>query len=202
VFLVDALLELQQVRFRSDELTFARELLEVVLEHFTDPVAGGFYFTADDHEALIQRPKSFADDATPSGNGIAALVLQRMGYLLGEPRYLAAAERTLRAAWLPLERYPQAHVSLLNALEEHLNPPEIVILRGAAEAIDTWRRNLAALYAPRRLVLAIPAEASGLPPALAEKTPRAHTVAYICRGSTCSAPLETFEALAAELRTG
>jgi len=202
VFLVDALLELQQVRFRSDELGFAQELLEVVLEHFTDPVAGGFYFTADDHEALIQRPKSFADDATPSGNGIAALVLQRMGYLLGEPRYLAAAERTLRAAWLPLERYPQAHVSLLNALEEHLNPPEIVILRGAAEAIDTWRRNLAALYAPRRLVLAIPAEASGLPPALAEKTPRAHTVAYICRGSTCSAPLESFEALAAELRTG
>ena len=62
--------------------------------------------------SLIHRSKAFSDDATPSGNGIAAQVLLRLGHLLGEPRYLAAAERTLRAAWRALERYPQSHVSL------------------------------------------------------------------------------------------
>jgi uncharacterized protein YyaL (SSP411 family) len=202
VCLVDAVLELQQVRFRAEELEFARQLLEVLLSHFADMAAGGFYFTSDDHERLIHRSKSFSDDATPSGNGIAASVLRRMGHLLGEPRYLAAAEQTLRAAWPALERFPQAHMSLLTALEELLHPPEIIIIRGKAVAIGTWRRELDKVYAPRRLLLAIPADARDLPPALADRAPRGNAVAYVCRGSTCSAPLESLGALAAELRTG
>jgi hypothetical protein len=200
VYLADAVLELQQVRLRAEELDFARSLLEVVLAHFEDHEAGGFYFTSDDHETLIHRSKTFSDDATPSGNGIAAFVLQRLGHLLGEPRYLAAAERTLRAAWLALGRYPQAHVTLVTALDELLHPPEIVILRGEPAAIESWRRELARDYAPRRLVLAIPADTPGLPAALADKSPRGAAVAYLCRGSVCSAPLETLEALRAQLQ--
>jgi len=198
VYLADAILELQQVRFRSDEFGLAQQLMEVVLQHFADS-AGGFYFTSDDHEGLIHRTKAFADDATPAGNGIAAHVLLRLGHLLAEPRYLAAAERSLRAAWPLLEKYPQGHVSLLGALEELLSPGETVILRGEARTIDGWRRDLARIYAPRRLVLAIPADATDLPAALADKTPRAGTVAYICRGSNCSAPLDSLDALLEQL---
>jgi uncharacterized protein len=199
VYLIDAVLELQQVRFRAEELEFARQLIEVVLEHFADPEAGGFFFTSDDHEQLIHRPKSFGDDATPSGNGIAALVLQRLGYLLGEPRYLAAAERTLRAAWPALEKHPLSHATLVNALEELLQPPELVILRGEPAAIEGWQRELAQLYAPRRLVLAIPSDARDLPPALADKPARGAAVAYVCRGSTCSAPVGSLEELIGSL---
>ena len=202
VYLADAILELQQVRFAADELALARQLMDVVLEHFADRAAGGFFFTADDHETLMVRSKSFSDDATPAGNGVAARVLLRLGHLLAEPRYLAAAEGTLRAAWPALSRYPLGHVSLLGALEELLDPPEIVILRGEARTIDGWRLELARLYAPHRLTLAIPAEAAGLPPALADKTPRAGTVAYLCRGSTCSAPIDSLEALIEHLGEG
>jgi len=202
VYLVDAVLELQQLRFASGELEFARQLLEAVLQHFPDREAGGFFFTSADHEALIHRSKVFGDDATPSGNGIAARVLLRMGHLLGEPRYLTAAEQTLRAAWPALVQHPQAHVALLNALEELLHPPEIVILRGAAPAIEGWRRELARLYAPRRLVLAIPADAPDLPPAPADKTAHAAAVAYVCRGGSCAAPVESLEALTEQLRAG
>jgi uncharacterized protein len=199
VYLVDAILELQQVRFRADELLFAQQLVEVVLGHFADPV-GGFFFTSDDHETLMHRSKVFSDDATPAGNGIAARVLLRLGHLLGEPRYLAAAEGTLRAAWPALAKWPQAHVSLLSALEELLLPPEIVILRGEERTIEGWRRELTQVYAPHRLVLAIPADTPGLPAALADKTTRAGPVAYVCRGSTCSAPLDSLSALAEALR--
>ncbi|HVH84056.1 MAG TPA: hypothetical protein VM713_07050, partial [Steroidobacteraceae bacterium] len=166
VFLIDAVLELQQVRFRAAELEFARQLAEVVLAHFADVENGGFYFTSDDHEQLIHRSKTFSDDATPSGNGIAAFTLQRLGHLLGEPRYLAAAERTVRAAWPALEKYPVSHVTLVTALEELLQPPEIVILRGEGAALEGWRRELARMFVPRRLVLAVPADAAGLPAAL------------------------------------
>jgi uncharacterized protein YyaL (SSP411 family) len=201
VYLVDAVLELQQVRFRAEELEFARQLTEVVLARFADQENGGFYFTSDDHEQLIHRSKAFSDDAIPSGNGIAAFTLQRLGHLLGEPRYLAAAERTLRAAWPVLEKYPLSHVTLVTALEELLQPPQIVILRGEAAAIEVWRRELARMFVPRRLVLAIPADAAALPAALADKAPRGAAVAYVCRGSTCSAPVESLDALLEQLHT-
>ena len=199
-FLAEGVLELQQLRFRADELLFARELMEVVLRHFADS-EGGFYFTSDDHEALLHRLKTFSDDAIPAGNGAAARVLLRLGYLLGESRYLEAAEGALRAAWAPLEQYPQAHMTMLAALEELLHPPEIVILRGEAAGIESWRRELARLYAPRRMVLAIPADAADLPAALAEKSPRGSATAYVCRGSVCFAPIDSFGELAETLRT-
>jgi uncharacterized protein len=202
VYLADAILELQQLRFSAAELAFARELIEIVLQHFADHRSGGFYFTSDDHETLIHRTKAFADDATPSGNGVAARVLLRLGHLLGEARYLSAAEATLRAAWPAITQYPAGHLSLLGALEELLSPPEIVVLRGDSRTIEGWRRALAHFYAPHRLLLAIPADAPDLPAALADKTPRAGPVAYICRGSTCSAPLDSLETLTEQLREG
>lgn len=202
VFLADAILELQQTRFNSAELKFACELLDVVLAHFADADAGGFFFTSDDHETLIYRSKSFADDATPAGNGIAAFVFQRMGHLLAEPRYLQAAEGVLRSAWLGIEKYPHAHTTLLNALDELLSPPETIILRGDKTQITAWAQELHKLYAPRRLVLAVPADAAELPPALEAKPSWGTPVAYVCHGSTCSAPIDSLSGLVNRLRAG
>ena len=162
--------------------------------------SGGFWFTAGDHETLMHRPKPFADEATPSGNGIAAFALQRLGFLLGETRYLATAERTLRAAWQAMQQYPHGHVTLLTALEEYLDEPEIVIIRGDEDEIDRWRRSAARLYAPRRLVFAVPRDEDELPGALADRRPvDAETVAYRCLGSHCELPVTSWEALAAQM---
>ncbi|HVO00200.1 MAG TPA: thioredoxin domain-containing protein [Steroidobacteraceae bacterium] len=199
VFLAEAILELATVRFDADELRFGTQLLDAVLAGFTDHERGGFHFTAADHEALIARPKSFGDEALPAGNGVAAVVLQRYGFLLGETRYLDAAERTLRAAWAPLREYPSGHASLLQALEEWLAPPVIVILRGPAGLVEGWRRSLAPVYAPRRIVLAVPEDCAGLPAAIAAKPSLPGGAAYVCRGSECSAPLGSLAELVREL---
>jgi uncharacterized protein YyaL (SSP411 family) len=198
-FLLDAILELSSVRFSPDDLAWAVELAEVMLRHFEDAPVGGFFFTADDHEALISRPKSFSDDAIPAGNAIAARALLRLGYLLGEPRYLQAAERTLRAAWPAVQKYPEAHASMLFALEDYLRPPQIVILRGAAGAIAPWQRDLNAVFAPRRWVLAVAADATGLPAAIATKPAATGPIAYVCRGTQCSAPISSLAELTREL---
>ena len=76
-FLVDALLELLQTQWRDEDLQFAIGLCDALLEHFEDKQQGGFYFTANDHEQLFHRPKPLMDEAIPSGNGIAAMVLAR-----------------------------------------------------------------------------------------------------------------------------
>ena len=201
-FLADGLLELLQTRWRPSDLQFAVALAEALLTHFEDIAAGGFWFTAHDAEGLITRSKTFADEALPAGNGIAARVLQRLGYLLGESRYLDAATRTLAAGWRQFEHTPHAHASLLDALEEHLDPPEIVILRGPAAVIGPWHRELARLYAPRRLVLAIPEGAEALPASLATKPSMPGGLAYVCKGSVCETPIDTLSALIRRLRDG
>jgi len=199
VFLADAILDLLQCRWRSADLAFAVALLEVVLEHFEDAERGGFFFTADDHEALMHRSKVFGDESLPNGNAIAARVFGRLGHLLGETRYLRAAERTLQAGWAAMQQHPQSHAALLNALEEYLEPVEIVIVRGTANEVRRWRDDLAALYAPRRLVLPIPDDAADLPPVIADKKAATGTVAYVCRGTTCSAPVASLADLLQQL---
>ncbi|MDH4125451.1 MAG: thioredoxin domain-containing protein [Gammaproteobacteria bacterium] len=199
-FLVDAILELLQSRWNTGQLRFATQVADLMLEHFEDPENGGFYFTADDHEALMHRPKPLADEAMPSGNGVAAYALQRLGHLLGEERYIAAAERGLRAAWQAIDEYPHGHVTLLNALEEYLAPPEIIVLRGAAADIGRWRDSAGRLYAPTRLVFAIDEEETDLPGLLRERKPVAgEAVAYRCLGTHCELPVTSWEALAAQL---
>ena len=189
-YLASALLEMLQLRWRNEDAAWLRDILDGLLAHFEDSQLGGFFFTSDDHEALIHRSKSFSDDAIPAGNGIAASALIRAGYLLGETRWLVAAERTLRAGWHSINRYPHGHMSLLEALDEYLDPPEIVVIRQFADA-GTWQRDLGKLYAPHRLVFSIPADLQDLDAALVDKKAGAVTRAYICRGSTCSAPIES-----------
>ena len=197
--LADGLLALLASRWSARDLEFAIALADAMLEHFEDREHGGFFFTADDHERLIHRPKPMTDDSTPSGNGVAATVLARLGHLLGDTRYLAAAERVLHAARDGLERFPHAHTTLLVALEEFLDPPQIVVIRAAPGELETWRARATAGYAPRRLVVAIPDDASDLPALLAERAPRGSPVAYVCEGHTCDAPITEFDAFHARL---
>ncbi|MEM9209378.1 MAG: thioredoxin domain-containing protein, partial [Pseudomonadota bacterium] len=199
-FLLDALLEMLQTRWDTRNLEFAVKLADLLIEYFEDDQSGGFFFTASDAEPLIARPKPLADEAMPSGNGIAAFALQRLGFLLGETHYLDAAERTLRFGWQAMEEYPHGHASMITALEEYVQHPEIIVLRGDSQEMGRWQAAAAKLYAPRRLVFAIPTDASNLPGALADRRPVDTTcVAYRCVGSHCSLPLTSWEALAAEL---
>jgi uncharacterized protein YyaL (SSP411 family) len=196
-FLLDALLELLQSRWSTAHLDQAVLLADTLLEHFEDRTHGGFFFTANDHEVLMHRPKPFADESVPSGNGVAAFALQRLGFMLGETRYLDAAERALRSAWRSMLEYPHGHVTLLTALEEYLSHPEIIVIRGDAEEIARWRDSAARLFAPRRMILAIPSDEEDLPGALGDRKPvDGETVAYRCVGTHCELPVTSWEALA------
>jgi len=199
-FLIDGILELLQCRWRGGDLDFALTLAEVLLDQFEDREAGGFFFTAHDHESLIQRPKPAHDDALPAGNGIAAQALSRLGHLAGRTAWLDAAERTLRWAWPTLQRIPTACNALLTALEEFLEPTQIVVLRGEGMALEAWRARCAQPCAPRRLTLAIPADASLPAGLLAERRVGAAPVtAYVCSGLQCVSPIVVLAELELEL---
>ena len=197
-FLLDSLLELLQAEFRQHDLDFARELAQVLLDQFEDKESGGFYFTSHDHEKLIHRMKPGPDNATPSENGIAAFALQRLGHVLGDVSLLEASARTIRLFYPALLRQPSTFSSLLLALEEKLNPPRIIVLRGEREEIAAWHQKLARYYRPDTLVLAIPNDTPDLPSAL-DKPHTAHASAWVCRGVNCLPPIGNLEALLPEV---
>ncbi len=191
-YLIDALLELLQVRWRNQDLEWAIELADVLLDQFEDKDNGGFWFVADDHENLIQRPKSYTDEAIPNGNGVAAFALARLGYLVGDTRYLDAAERTLQNAAAGIKRMPSAHCTLLKALEEYLSAPQTIIVRGNTDQLAEMQKFVKT-YSPRRQSYFIVNDQANLPTALADKKPAKDitmsSIAYLCEGMMCRSPI-------------
>jgi len=187
-FLLAALLELMQAEYRGEDMEFAIKLADALLEHFEDKEQGGFFFTRHDHEALIHRPKPGHDSATPAGNGVAAVVLQRLALLCGDARYATAAERTLRLFQPQFMRQPGGYAALLEALEEWLTSPRLVLLRGPDNEIAAWQARLAALNLPGTLTLALPNTLIGLPTAM-DKPVSDQVNVWVCSGVTCLAPV-------------
>ncbi|MCA1797900.1 MAG: thioredoxin domain-containing protein [Xanthomonadaceae bacterium] len=184
-YLLDALLELLQLEFDADLLAFATDLADDLLDRFADQERGGFWFTPDDHERLIQRPKSFTDDATPNGNGVAAHALNRLGRLVGDTRYTDAARTTIGAAVAGIGDWPHAHAAVLLALSEHETPPELAIMRGPRDALAT----LGAPVDPPALEFRIPTELESLPGQLAHQPALdGKPTLYRCVGHHCEAP--------------
>jgi len=193
-FLLDAALEMLQAEFRAEDLALARDLAEALLERFED-AGGGFFFTSHDHESLIHRPKPGHDNATPSGSGVAAFALARLGHLVGESRYLEAARRSVAAFYPSMRHYPGGFASTVMALEELLAPPTIVVLRGPMPQLRPWLQELAPEFRPATLILGIDSVTHDLPDALDKPPAPGRVNAYACIGVTCLEPVSRIEAL-------
>jgi uncharacterized protein len=193
-YLLAALIEIMQTQFRAADLEWALEVGEALMERFHDGAEGGFFFTSHEHERLIHRPKPGPDNATPSGNAVAAWALERLAMLTGEMRFSEAARGTVALFHPQMERIPGAFGTMLHALEEQLTPPRTVIVRGRRDELDPWRKLLDPCYLPNATVLFIPSEAQGLPPPLAKPATEAVN-AWVCEGVTCLAPLNSVQQL-------
>lgn len=198
-FMAMGCIELLRTRWRTSDLEFACALCDAMLAHFEDSDRGGFWFTADDHETLLDRPRAFADESMAAGNGMAAQVLISLGHLLGEVRYLDAGARTLTAAAGALGAAPDVMCSSLTALRDQLRAPPQLILRGNADALHAWRRQIEAHTNTRLWLYAIPDDSAALPGLLAECKADSGGVAYLCADRTCSAPLYSPDAVLAKV---
>ena len=188
-FLAEGLMELLQTGWRQRDFLLLSACCDALLEHFEDRENGGFFYTAHDHESLLYRPKTGADDAIPAGNGAAVRVLYRVGLLTGETRYIEAAERTLGLFADEIRRSPSVFASLLLAAAECHRDSVCVVLRGTLASLSEWTTRLETVRDSSQQIYPIPASAAGLPPGLADKAAiTGATTAYVCRGFRCSPP--------------
>jgi hypothetical protein len=134
------LLDLHEASGDPAWLERAGELMVSAWDHFHDTDRGGFFFTSDDHETLIDRARDSFDGATPSGSGLAALALVRLHRLTHSALYRVMAEETLLAGADLMDRAPRGVSTLLLALAGAI---EAGVFETAAErppSVDaTWR---------------------------------------------------------------
>ena len=192
-YTADALVSLYETTFDLKWLRAAAELADVMLKHFADAANGGFFYTADDHEALIARTKDLQDGSVPSGNAMAVTALQRLAVLLDRRDFAAAAERTLKAYRTVMAEQPAAAGQMLVALDFHLGPVDEVAVIGTAGHPETERvlNAVRGKFRPNRVV-AFHDPATGAPPTdvplLADKPMQSAVTVYVCRNYSCQAP--------------
>jgi uncharacterized protein YyaL (SSP411 family) len=179
-------------------------LTQTLLDFFQDEAQGGFFATSRDHETLIQRPKDWDDNATPSGNSVAVEVLLKLAILTGDDSYRQTAARVLRKLGPVLEKHPYGFARMLGALDFYLSTPQEIALIGDPQAPATiaLHRALYKPYLPNKVVIvsAAPVENSPLPLLQDRPLRDGQPTAYVCENYACREPVTTPDALTAQLR--
>ncbi|MBN1372905.1 MAG: thioredoxin domain-containing protein [Anaerolineaceae bacterium] len=182
----------------------ALSLMDEMQAGYADP-AGGFFDTRADAAPLISRPKDYQDNATPSGNALAAQAMLLLAEYSGSADLRERAESALAALQEAFVRHPTAFGQWLAAAHLALEPVRQVALVGnpADPALQKLVDVLWSTYRPN-LVAAISAFPPSLsaPALLADRPPRyGNATAYVCQGFVCLQPISTPEELAAQLAT-
>jgi uncharacterized protein YyaL (SSP411 family) len=200
-----AMVDVYEATFDTHYLELARKLADLIIKRFADSEKGGFFFTSDDHEKLIMRPKAAFDGSTPSGNSAAVMTLLRLNAYTGEPRYLEEAERTLRLFGPFAEKQPFAFSHMLEAVDLYQRGPTDIVIVGDRNSAEfrEWLERLGLLYVANRALFVVDPKLSSdtvVPEPVQGKTQvDGRLTAYVCRERACSAPLTSFRELESEL---
>jgi len=195
-YLTNALVTLYEASFDERWIDQAVRLADIVIEHFTDPQSGGFYFTADDHERLLTRNKDYQDSSVPSGNSMAATALWRLGKLCGRSDYCEAAQRTVLSAYRYLQRAPTAMGQMLTAADMIIGPTREIVLIGdpagpeTSAVLDELRQS----YLPNTVVACRENSAATvstqLDPLFAGKQAHEESLTmFVCENFACQSPV-------------
>ncbi len=201
-----ALVTLYEATFEERWIDEAMLLADEIVARFADAEEGGFFYTSAEHESLIARKKDMLDSSIPSGGGLAAAALLRLGKLTGKSEFLETVDRALAASTKLMERAPLGTGQLLLTLDAWLGPAaEIVVL--AAEAPgenEAFLGELHRRFLPNKVLAfrdgrASVARSAALDGIFAGKQPIAHgPTLFVCRNFACEAPVSGREsALAA-----
>ena len=202
-FFIEGLVTLYETTGEFRWVNEALALTERMIEEFWDEENGGFFFTGKSHENLIVRSKDYFDNATPSGNSVAAGVLLRLAILTGKDNYRNLAVAVFREAADAARRYPSGFGYTLSAIDFLLSTPkEVAIVGRDAEDIEPLLSEVWRSYLPNKVVAPDFAEETGafqLPLLQDRPMLEGRATAYVCEHYTCKQPVTDPENLAGQL---
>lgn len=195
-----ALLELYRVTFDVGFLQAAIHRAKQMMELFEDRRNGGYFMTAFDGEQLIARPKETYDGAMPSGNSVAAMVLQTLASLTGEQKWQAAADRQLSFLAGEIGEYPSASCFGVLAMMDALYPHRELVC-ATSDGLPDELKNYLKLHSADDLQVLLKTKENA--ETLAECAPFTKdypipgqgTMYYLCENGACKAPVSGFRML-------
>ncbi len=191
-----ALLALYRATFEADFLALAVHRARQMVALFEDKGQGGYFINAYDAEQLIIRPKETYDGAMPSGNSVAAAVLEALAALTGETVWREAADRQLRFLTGQAAELPAGHCFGMLAMAKQLYPHRELICAGRRVPDELWdylrshpADELSILFLSEDNAAAL----AGCAPFTASyPIPEDGTVWYLCENGACRAPVSEF----------
>ncbi len=203
VNMIGAALGLHEATADPNYLTQAQTWAEALDQHYRDTDNGGYFFTADDAEALISRSRTAIDTGSPSGNGAAVGWLARLYYLTGNTQYRDRADEIVSAFAGDIKQMYHSMQTLINGFEDLANPVQVVII--GRRTLPGTMALLDIIYQASvpNLVLSTIAPGALLPaghPAAGKSQEHNAATAYVCIGATCSLPITSPSVLHAQLR--
>jgi len=191
--LADGLISLYQASGEAGYLTEAKRLADAMITEFWDEENGGFFFTSNDHEELIVRNKDLYDNATPSGNSVAADVLLRLAKYYGEEKYERFAGMVMRIAASQIKRYPQGFGRMLSTIEFQTAETREVVIAG--EAGNELEMEFWSEYRPDCLLAPVRSESDPSIKLTKGRDPvDGKSTAYVCRDFVCERPTTSAKA--------
>ena len=193
-FLINSILNYISIKWDSTLLKNAIFLSNLLVEKFLDKEDGGFFFTANDHESLIQNPKPTADESFPAGNSVAAKALIKLGFLMNNTKYIDAAHSVFSYASKQVNDSPNAHSSLIDAYLLTQTPYVTVILKGNIhnDEIKKWLDVLSNTKKTNMNYFHVTDNNTGYAN-IDDKITKRKISAFICTDYTCEAPITNFE---------
>lgn len=203
--LADGLISLYEATGELKWIEAAIKLTDTMIDQFWDDEAGGFFFTAKTHEKLIVRSKEWLDNATPSGNSTAALVLLKLNTLTANEDYRRRATTILRLMGDQLRRYPSAFGLALQALDFYLSSPVEIAIVGQTgdQQLGQMTNAVWRTYLPNRVIAILANDFERAPDVVplfkGRNAPDSSPLAYVCRSHTCEAPVRSADDLRRQL---
>src|SRR5215813_11235030 len=204
-FLIDGLVTLYETDGELRWFTEALTLTERMIDEFWDAENGGFYFTGRSHEQLIVRSKDYFDNATPSGNSVAAGVLLRLATLTSKETYRNYAVSILQSVSDTARKYPSGFGYALSAIDFLLSTPkEIAIVGKDSAAVQDFIGEVWHTYLPNKVVAGATfgnKHAVDLMPLLHNRPLiGGRATAYVCEHSSCKEPVNDRASLGMQLQ--
>ena len=170
-------------------LVLAGVCLDVAIQHFGDG-EGGFFSTADDVPALIQRPRDPADNAEPSGWSAVANACITQAALTGVMEYRAIADAALGIVTTLGARAPRAAGwGLAAAAALVAGPLEVaVVTREDDPRLGEWWWTALMGTSPGLVVAMGHPDSADVPLLRDRPAIDGNPTAYVCRGFTCERP--------------
>ena len=201
-YMANASIDMFENTSQPKYLLFATNLANYLITHFWDDSSNGFFFTSDNHEKLIMRPKNNYDLSMPSGNSVAAYVLLKLYHITQNKQFLEIAKKIIESQAISAAENPFAFGYLLNVLYLYYQKPtEITIINDKnSELVSSLRKK----FLPESIMVLV--ENQNNLELLSKHSffsgkefQNDKTTVFVCKNFSCSLPLSDLSEIEKEL---